>query len=241
MAPSDDYWRHNSPWPGHDAQLPGHAPGEPPPSSGGAMPLIDPPPAIPWGGNTGGAPWAGGYTGGFAGGYSSTGCGGGVAVVGFVVFFMAVPKALALLVALYPLVAAIEIGAARGAFLLAGKLASGTPLNTHIALAIAACLVLLWPASRLEQWLANYRVYRVARHIVRLALVAMFVYQLTSTMPLTTPLPAWMHPLRGLFRSPAQLAAVVGAVVVMHLLLGNLLGVRDAWRRSLEAVRLRRA
>ena len=31
MTPSDDYWRHTSPWPGHDAQLPGHAPGEPPP------------------------------------------------------------------------------------------------------------------------------------------------------------------------------------------------------------------
>ncbi|MDB4910075.1 MAG: hypothetical protein JWO39_898 [Gemmatimonadetes bacterium] len=241
MVPSDDYWRHNSPWPGHDAQLPGHAPGEPPPSTNGPMPLINPPPASPWGGNTGWAPPLGGSTGGFAGGYSSTGCGGGIAVVGFVVFFWAVPKALPLLVALYPLVAAIEIGAARGVFLLLGKLAPGAPSDTRLALAVAACLVLLWPASRLEQWLANYRAYRVARHIVRLALVAMLVYQLTSTMPLATPLPAWMHPLRGLFRSPAQLAAVVGAVVVMHLLLGNLLGVRDAWRRSLEAVRLRHA
>jgi hypothetical protein len=240
MTPSDDYWRHTSPWPGHDAQLPGHAPGEPPPTSHPPMPLGGPP-SVPstggWGTGAGGVPWTGGYTGG----YSGTGCGGAFALVAVVVFFAGVPRALPLLIALYPLVAAIEIGVVRGVFLLVSKLDPGMPGNTRIAVAAAASLVLLWPASRLEQRLANYGAYRVARHIVRLALIAVFVFQATSTMPLVTPLPPWMHPLRGLFRSPAQLATVVGAVVVMHFLLRNFLGLRSVWRRSLEVTRLRHA
>jgi hypothetical protein len=248
MSPSDDYWRHTSPWPGHDAQIPGHAPGETPPATNPPMSLGGPS-AGGWGTAAGGAPWsggypggyAGGYTGGYAGGYAGTGCGGAVALVAFVIFFAQVPKALPVLVALYPLVAAIEIGVARGAFLLAGKLDPGASTNTHIAIAAAACLILLWPASRLEQRLAAHRAYRLARHIVRLALVAVFAYRLTSTMPIDLHPPSWMQPLRGMFRSPAQIAAVVGAVVLMHFLLRNLLGIRAAWRRSLEIVRLRHA
>jgi hypothetical protein len=240
MTPSDDYWRHTSPWPGHDAQIPGHAPGEP--SQPGYQPMpLGGPPSTEWGTGADGVPWTGGYTGGYAGGYAGTGCGSAVALAAFVIFFAQVPKALPLLVALYPLVAAIEIGVARGAFLLAGKVAPSAPTNTHMAFAAAACLVLLWPASRLEQRLANHRAYRIVRHIVRLALVALFAYRLTSTMPIASPSPTWMQPLRGLFRSPAQIGAVVGAVVLMHLLLGNLLGIRAAWRRSLEMVRLRHA
>jgi hypothetical protein len=76
---------------------------------------------------------------------------------------------------------------------------------------------------------------------VRLALVGALAYRLTGTMPLVSPLPPWMQPRRGVFRSPAQLGAVVCAVVLMHFLLGNLLGIRAAWRRSLELVRLRHA
>jgi len=152
-----------------------------------------------------------------------------------------VPKALPLLGALYPLVAAIEIAVVRGTFLLASKLAPNAPTNTHIAIAGAVCLVFLWPASRLEQRLANFQAYRVLRHVVRLALIGMFTYQLTSTMPLAEPMPSWMHSLRGLFRSPAQLETTVGAVVVMHFLLRNFLGIRSVWRRSLEFTRLRHA
>ena len=240
MTPSDDYWRHTSPWPGHDAQPPGHAPGEPPPppsnfgSLGGTS-------AGGWGGTTGGVPWTGTYAGGYGGGYAGTGCGGVVALAAFVIFFAQVPKALPLLAALYPLIAAIEIGVARGAFWVVGKLDPGVPMTTHLAIAAAACLVLLWPASRLEQRLAGHRAYRVARHIVRLALVAIFVYRLTSTMPAESPQPSWMLPLRGLLQSPAQVGAVVAAVVMMHFLLRNSLGIRAAWRRSLELVRLRHA
>jgi hypothetical protein len=51
---SDDWWRHNSPWPGHAPQPPGHAPGEERSSSYTPMPLTGPPPTGPWGGNTGG-------------------------------------------------------------------------------------------------------------------------------------------------------------------------------------------
>jgi len=239
MTPSDDYWRHTSPWPGHDAQLPGHAPGEVPPMTSPPMSLggTD---AGGWGTATGGVPYAGGYPGAYAGGYGGTGCAGAVALVAFVIFFAQVPKALPLLVALYPLVAAIEIGAARGAFLLVGKVDPGAPMNMHIAITAAACLALLWPASRLEQRLANHCAYRVARHIVRLALVAVLAYRLTSTMPIDTSA-AWMQPFRGLFRSPAQLGIVLGAVVLLHFLLRNALGIRTVWRRSLEVVRLRRA
>jgi hypothetical protein len=240
MSPSDDYWRHTSPWPGHDAQIPGHAPGEIPPATNPPMSLGGPS-VGGWGTTADGAPLSGGYTGGYTGGYAGTGCGGVVALVAFAIFFAQVPRALPLLVALYPLIAAIEIGVARGAFLLAGKLDPGVPTDTHIAIAAGACLVLLWPASRLEQRLATHRVYRVARHIVRLALVAVFAYRLTSTMPIDAHPPTWMQPLRGMFRSPAQIAAVVGAVLLMHFLLGNLLGIQAAWRRSLEIVRLRRA
>ena len=240
MTPSDDYWRHNSPWPGHDAQLPGHAPGEGPP-------VIDPP--IPlggpsgggWGATASGVPYGGGYSGGYAGGYRATGCGGAVALVAFVIFFAQVPKALPLLGALYPLVAAIEIGVARGVFSLVSRIDPGVPLNTHIAIAALACLVLLWPASRLEQRLAEHRAYRIVRHVVRLALIAVLTYRLTSTMPADSALPAWTQPLRGLFHSPAQLGVVVGTVVLMHFLLRDLLGVRAAWGRGLAAVRLRRA
>jgi hypothetical protein len=244
MSPSDDYWRHTSPWPGHDAQIPGHAPGEIPPVTNPPMSLGGPSDGG-WGSTTGGAPWSGGYTGGYAGGYAGgytgTGCGGAVALVAFLIFFAQVPKALPLLVALYPLVAAVEIGVARGAFLLVSRLDPGASASTHFAITAAACLVLLWPASRLEQRLANHRAYRLARHIVRLALVAVLAYRLTSTMPIDPASPAWMQPLRGLFRSPAQVAAVLGAVVLMHFLLRNLLGIRAAWRRSLEIVRLRHA
>jgi hypothetical protein len=60
-------------------------------------------------------------------------------------------------------------------------------------------------------------------------------------MPIDAHPPAWMQPLRGMFRSPAQIATVVGSVILMHFLLGNLLGIRAAWRRSLEIVRLRHA
>ena len=252
MTPSDDYWRHTSPWPGHDAQLPGHAPGEPPPMPSEPMSLGGPS-AGGWGTTAGGVPWsgaytggyprgsAGGYAGGYAAGYSGTGCGGAVAVVAFVVFFAQVPRALPLLAALYPLVAAIEIGVARGVFLLVGRLDPGAPTSTRIAITAAACLVLLWPASRLEQRLANHRAYRVARHMVRLGLVAALAYRLTSTMPIDSQLPPWMQPLRGLFRSPAQLGIVVSAIVLMHFLLRNLLGIRSAWRRSLEIMRLRHA
>jgi hypothetical protein len=240
MTPSDDYWRHTSPWPGHDAQPPGHAPGE-------ILPLTNPPVSLGgpatdgWGTTAGGVPHGGGYSGAYAGGYGGTGCAGVVALVAFVIFFAQVPRALPLLGALYPLVAAIEIGAARVVFSLVSKLDPGAPTNTHIAVTAAACLVLLWPASRLEQWLANHRAYRVARHIVRLALVAVLAYRLTSTIPIDSAPPAWMQPLRGLVRSPAQVGAIVGAVVLMHFLLGNLLGIRAAWRRSLEIVRLRHA
>jgi hypothetical protein len=240
MTPSDDYWRHNSPWPGHDAQIPGHAPGEPPPPPYVPMPLGGPtggPPSGGWSAGTGGVPWTGAYSGGYGG----TGCGGVFALAAVVVFFAEVPKALPVLVALYPLIAAIEIGVARGVYLLAGKLDPGIPANTHIAVTAAACLVLLWPASRLEERLANHRAYRVVRHIVRLALVGVLAYQLTSTMPSVTPLPVWMQPASGLFRSPAQIGTVVGAIVIMHFLLRNLLGIRAVWRRSLEVVRLRHA
>ena len=236
MTPSDDYWRHNSPWPGHDPQLPGHAPGEGPPVTNPPMPLGGPP-SGGWGTAAGGVPYAGGY----AGGYGATGCGGAVALAAFVIFFAQVPKALPFLGALYPLVAAIEIGIARGVFTLVSRLDPGAPPNTRIAITAAACLVLLWPASRLEQRLAEHRAYRIARHIVRLALFAVLAYLLTSTMPVDSAPPAWMQPLRGRFRSPAQVGAVVGTVVLMHFLLRNLLGVRAAWRRSLEVVRLRRA
>ena len=236
MTPSDDYWRHTSPWPGHDPQLPGHAPGEP--SQPGYVPMpLGGPAGETWGTGTAGVPWSGAYTGGYGG----TGCSGAVALLGFLVFFARVPGALPLLVALYPLVAAIEVGAMRGFLLLMSKVDPAMPGNTRIAVAAAACLVLLWPASRLEQRLANHRAYRVARHIVRLALVGALAYRLTGTMPLVSPLPPWMQPLRGVFRSPAQLGAVVCAVVLMHFLLRNLLGIRAAWRRSLELVRLRHA
>jgi hypothetical protein len=239
MTPSDDYWRHTSPWPGHDPQIPGHAPGE-------GQPIIDPPislggPSTDGWGTTGGVPYGGGFAGTYAGGYGGTGCGGAIAIAAFVIFFAQVPRALPLLAALYPLVAAIEIGVARGVFSLVGRLDPAAPMNTHIAIAAATCLVLLWPASRLEQRLAEHRAYRVARHVVRLALVAVLAYRLTSTMPIESPAPAWMQPLRGLFRSPAQIGAVLGSVVLMHLLLRNLLGIRAAWRRSLEIVRLRHA
>jgi hypothetical protein len=240
MTPSDDYWRHTSPWPGHDAQPPGHAPGEPlpPPSDFGSL---GGPSSGGWGATGGAVPWSGAYTGGYAGSYGSTGCGSVVALAAFVIFFAQVPRVLPLLAALYPLIAAIEIGAARVAAALVGRLDPSAPMSTRVAIAAAACLVLLWPASRLEQRLANHRAYRVARHIVRLALVAVFVYRLTSTIPVDSPQPSWMQPLRGLFRSPAQIGAVVGAVLAMHFLLRNLLGVRAAWRRSLEIVRLRHA
>jgi hypothetical protein len=241
---SDDWWRHNSPWPGHDRQPPGHAPGEQPPGTAPWGTIVDPP-SGGWGGGTGagssGGGAAGGYTGAYTGGYSSTGCLGVVALVTFVTFFAEEPRALPLLAALYPLVAVIEIGAMRGAFVLAGKLAPSAPTNTRLAIAVAACLVLLWPASRLEQRLASFAAYRVVRHIARLALVGLFVYQLTSLMPPAQPLPAWMRAVRGLFQSPAQLATVVGAVVAMHFLLRNFLGVRSAWRRLLEFTRLRHA
>lgn len=240
---SDDWWRHNSPWPGHAPQPPGHAPGEERSSSYTPTPLTGPPPTGPWGGNTGGPGFTGGaeWSGGYAGGAATAGCGGVVALVAVVSFFATVPRALPLLGALYPLVAAIEIGVARGTFLVTGKLSPSMPNNTRVAIAAAACLVLLWPASRLEQRLANFQAYRVLRHIVRLALIGLFTYQLTSTMPLAEPMPPWMHPFRGLFRSPAQLAATVGAVLVMHFLLRNFLGIRSVWRRSLEFTRLRHA
>jgi hypothetical protein len=239
MSPSDDYWRHTSPWPGHDAQIPGHDVGGEPsaafPPLGGyePPPLINPP--------MGGAAWTDGSGGGYAGGYAGTGGGRGFAFFAFVIFFLVVPKALALLPVLYPLVAAIELGAVRGAFLLVGKFAPGAPPNTRIGVAAVACLILLWPLARVEQRLASIRAYRLIRHVARLALVGILAYQVTRSMPLAEPLPVWMHPLRGTFRSPAQLAATVGAVVLMQLLLGNFLGIRSIWGRALEFTRLRRA
>ena len=120
-------------------------------------------------------------------------------------------------------------------------LAPSAPANTRIAIAAATCLLFLWPASRLEQRLANFQAYRIVRHIVRLALIGLFTYQLTSTMPAVEPPPSWMLPLHGLFHSPAQLATTAGAVIAMHFLLRNFLGVRSVWRRSLEFTRLRHA
>lgn len=242
---SDDWWRHNSPWPGHDRQPPGHAPGEQPPGNVPWGGIVDPGPSGGWGGGTGGIPSgggaAGGYPGVYTGGYGSTGCLGVLALVTFVTFFAEEPRALPLLAALYPLVAAIEIGVMRGAFLLVGKLAPDVPTNTRLAIAVASCLVLLWPASRIEQRLADFVVYRIVRHIARLVLVGLFVYRLTSLMPAAESLPPWMQPARRVFHSPAQLATVVGAVVVTHFLLGNFLGIRSAWRRLLEFTRLRHA
>lgn len=141
---------------------------------------------------------------------------------------------------LYPLAAAIEIGVARGAFLLAGKFDPGIASATRIAIAAVASLVVLWPLARAEQRLANSRAYRVVRHIVRLALLGVLVYRMTINMPSAEVLPSWMHPLRGAFRSPQQLAFTVGAVVVWQFLL-MAGGLQTAWHRALEVARLRRA
>ena len=235
MSPSDDYWRHTSPWPSHDTQTPYHAPGTPRPEpySPPPMPLYNPPPGTPYGGGYGSASGTGPYAG-----YS--GNGGGFWLVAFVIFFWAVPRTLPLLVVLYPFAAAIEIGAARGVFLLVGTLDAGLASTTQIAIAAVASLVLLWPLSRAEQRLANVRAYRVLRHIVRLVLMGALVYRMTINMPGVVPLPPWMHSLRGAFRSPQQLAVTVGAVVVWHFLL-MAGGLRTAWHRALEVVRLRRA
>jgi hypothetical protein len=235
MAPSDDYWRHTSPWPSHDPQTPYHAPGEPQPQSYSQppMPLYNPPSGTPYGGGYGGVSGTGGYVG-----YS--GNGGGFWLVAFVIFFWAVPHTLPLLVVLYPLVAAIEVGAARGVFLLVGKLDTGVASTTRLALAAATCLVLLWPLYRVEQRLANIRAYRVVRHLARLALLGLLVYRMTITMPSVEPLPPWMRVFRGVFRSPQQLAVTFGAVAVWHFVL-SAAGLRTAWHRALEVVRLRRA
>jgi hypothetical protein len=197
------------------------------------MPLYNPPPATPYGGGYGGASGAGGYAG-----YS--GNGGGFWLVAFVIFFWAVPHTLPLLAVLYPLASAIEIGAGRGTFLLAGKLDTGIASTTQIALAAVASLVLLWPLSRAEQRLANLRAYRVLRHIARLVLMGVLVYRMTINMPSVAPLPPWMHLVRGAFRSPQQLAMTVGVVVVWHFLL-MAGGLQTVWHRALEVVRLRRA
>ncbi|HEY8793681.1 MAG TPA: hypothetical protein VIM15_01965 [Gemmatimonadaceae bacterium] len=239
MVPSDDYWRHTSPWPGHDATTPSHAPGTPQPYDSPPLTGYDFPPAAPFGGYDGhsGTDGYGAY-----GGYGGTAsAGGGFWLVAFVIFFWAVPHALALLVVLYPLATAIEIGAARGIFLLAGKFDTGVASTTQIAAAIVASLVLLWPVSHLEQRLANNRAYRIARHVVRLALLGLLVHRMTITMPSAEPLPQWMHPFRGLFRSPEQLAVTLGAVALWQLLLVNGMGIQTAWHRALEVVRLRRA
>jgi hypothetical protein len=137
-----------------------------------------------------------------------------------------------------------------GLYPLNGLATAGTYLWLHQMLpqapgapnvpAAAAALVVFVVTQRLEHRLARQAAYRVPRHLVRLSVFGLAAYaQLLRYQGhlLVDPVP--LHVSRFLRNPTPVVVAVVGTVVVAHLLLWPDNRTRRGWHQLLEALHLR--
>ena len=104
---------------------------------------------------------------------------------------------------------------------------------------LAAAAVVLWIVSRLEHVLAGNRVYRLARHFVRLPLVGLAVILLierTHGIRYTVAL----HVVSRILSIPQYFAMVIGSMVVAHFALWNWQWGREFWHERLRGAQLRK-
>lgn len=150
-----------------------------------------------------------------------------------------------LYVALYP-IAGLAAGAAMIAaiLLLQGVLPPqpGMPFNVFVWLiALAASGAAAVVVTRfVESRLAQNAAFRIARHVLRLALfggMTLIVIQKATGIPSDTTMGVDFIKASA---TPINLAIVLGVVVGMHFLLWKGEGFRSFWHRRLEAVGARK-
>ncbi len=107
-----------------------------------------------------------------------------------------------------------------------------------VVLGCGAALVALWSASRLEEVLARYSVYRIVRHVVRIPLLGMAaVVGIEKAQGL--PYDPTLTGITAILRAPVNLAIVIGFMIAWHFILWNWNGARAFWHRRLAGARLR--
>jgi hypothetical protein len=109
--------------------------------------------------------------------------------------------------------------------------------------AYAAGIAVVYVAMRIEQRLARYTAYRIARHIVRLpllGLMAIFAIERASGIPMlsSVDLSVFGANIARILRTPDYLIAVFVFVVIMHVILWKADFLRAFWHRRLAAVGL---
>ena len=104
---------------------------------------------------------------------------------------------------------------------------------------LAAAAVVLWIVSRLEHVLAGNRVYRLARHFVRLPLLglaAILLIERAHGVRYTLALPVVSR----ILSIPQYLAIVIGTMVAAHFALWNWKWGREFWHERLRGAQLRK-
>jgi hypothetical protein len=183
------------------------------------------------------APIYSGGGGGYSGGWSGSGS-GGIGCLSALTLF----PAIAAWPLLYPMPVGIAFLAAGFGYGILESISGAYTAHGRMGLTVGSFLIgliVLVPLSRLDHRLARSKLWRVPRHLIRLALITLAAYQLAALRlaPASAHLEGILAGLP-LLRNPIYLVVLLAVPLIAHIVLTRR-GLRDWWHECLERVKLR--